>query len=813
MIKRLFNENWHFRNGLDNPMASAFVGNIAGTTSVNLPHDAMLSSERKPENVDEMGIGYFTPTNVEYEKDYFLANEDAGKPVYLEFEGVYSNAVLEINGNVVTRHRFGFTGFAAEISDYLIAGETNRIKVSVLNGVHPNGRYYTGTGIYRDVWIMTGRALHIVPDGVRITTLDADREVATLELAVTLLHKGIGHKQGRLRTQIRNADGTVVAECTTAVNLLSGQQQTIRQRIFVRNPRLWNMDSPYLYRYETILLENEAETDQTEGTFGIRTLKLDPVRGLRINGQPVKLKGGCIHSDNGCIGAVSLADAEDRRVRLLKAAGYNALRTAHNPVGKAFLDACDRHGMLVMEEYADAWTHSKPAFDYSMWMHECWEQDIEDMVRVSYNHPSVIMYSIGNEIMDVGSAISASWGRKYTEKFKALDPTRYVTNGVNVMMANLDKIGKIAKTMGIDLQSGEINNMMAEVGQLMGALVTHPISLAAVEESCEMLDVVGYNYAAHMYEMEHATRENRIFVGTETNPPDLDKNWELVKKHPYVLGDFAWTCWDYLGEPGIGRIDEKGEGFNVYSPYPWIAAYCGDFDMTGYRRPVSYWRETVWGDRSSKPYIAVQRPENIGKDLYISQWSWTDSVRSWTWPGWEGKTTVAEVYADADEVELFHNGNSLGRKPVGDDRHQFYCCWELEYAPGILKAVAYREGMPCGEDVLQTAEDAVLTVSADRQKIPADGQSLCFVEFEYRDRNDTLDLSTAHTVKLEVEGVELLGFGSADPRFDGSYRDTHLPLYEGRALAVLRSCCGSATAKVTATDEQGSVVSLSFAVE
>lgn len=817
MIKQNFNDNWFFRHGLDNPMASAFVGVTAQLTPVQLPHDAMLLSGRSAANTDESGIGYFTPENVEYEKTLTLTPEELSGPVYLECEGVYSNAVIEVNGAVAARHRFGFTGFVTRISDFLKPGD-NRIRISVLNGVRPNGRYYTGTGIYRDVKLMMGRPLHIAPDGVRLTTLEASSELAVIEAVTRLRFDGPGHGKAVWRLRLIDRNGRTAAEAHTMFNIFSGEETVLRQRLYLRNPQLWSCGEPTLYRWECTIEEYGEENraagsseaagpaiiDRAEGSFGVRTLSLDPIHGLRLNGEQIRLKGGCIHSDNAFLGAVSVPEAEMRRIRMLREAGYNAVRTAHNPVSHAFLDACDKYGMLVMEEYADAWTHSKPALDYSIWMEDCWEQDIEDMVRVAFNHPSVILYSIGNEITDVGSDLSARWGRRFTEKFKTLDPTRYVTNGLNIMMANLDKIGAIAADMGIDIQSGEINNMMAQIGQLMGALVTHPISLKAMEESCQLLDIVGYNYAAHMYEAEHQTWPDRIFVGTETNPPDLDRNWELVEKHPYVLGDFAWICWDYLGEPGIGRIEERQEGFNVYAPYPWVAAYCADFDLTGYRRPVSYWREIIWGGRSHEPYIAVQRPENLGKDMYYSQWSWTDSVHSWTWPGCEQKPAVVEVYSDAEEVELFLNGTSCGTKSVGTAEHRCYCKWEIIYVPGTLEAVARIGGQEVGRQTLATVNGAVLTLHTEEpDSRQEDGSRIRFVEIEYRDAAGTLDLAAQHTLTLQAEdGLEILGSGSANPITEESFLRNIHQTFEGRALAIVRMPADGG-GRLIVTDELG----------
>lgn len=805
MIKQSFDEKWGFRDGLDNPMMSAFVAAADETKEVTLPFDAMRFSERKPGNAEEAGIGYYTPANVEFEKTYLPSKEEQGKAIYLEFEGVYANAIIEINGQVVQRHRFGYTGFVVQINDYLKFGQSNKIKVTVLNGIHPNGRYYTGTGIYRDVKLMIGESLHIQPDGVRLTTMEADSKVAAIEVAVAVKNENSGHRKALIKTVLKAKDGTIAASADTILNILSSEEVVIQQKMYVSNPVLWDTEYPNLYTYESFIIENDRVIDCAAGTFGVRTIKLDPVHGLRLNGKTIKLKGGCIHSDNGVIGAVSVADAEERRIRMLKEAGYNAIRTAHNPVGNALLDACDRYGMLVMEEYADAWTHAKPTFDYALWMEECWEEDIESMVRVSYNHPSVIMYSIGNEITDVGTELSACWGRKFIQKLRSIDSTRFITNGINIMMANLDKIMQIAQELDTgNVEVTEINNMMAKMMELMPAINLHPISRNAIKESCDMLDVIGYNYASYMYEKEHEDSPNRIFCGSETNPSALDLNWELVEKNDYIIGDFAWTAWDYIGEPGIGRISEEDEMMNVYAQYPWILAYCGDFDITGFRRPVSYWREIIWGGRNHEPYISVHRPENIGKKMYVSQWSWTDSIHSWTWPGMEGRTTFVEVYSDAEEVELFVNGFSQGRKATDRDVKKCYCKWEVSYEPGELEAIAYIGGFEVGRQSLKTAKNAEMNVYIDKKELRACSNELAFLEIAFIDANGTLDMSVQRKVELEMEGpLELMGAGSGNPMTEENYTDNVHRIFEGRLQAVFRPKEQTGTGTITVREENG----------
>lgn len=788
MEKRNFNSKWMFFNEI-NDLSSDFAGAKQNGYMVDLPHDAMITAGRSSDSITGSGGGYFNAGNYEYVKSYYAPKSDEGKIIYLEFEGIYMNAAVEVNGEFVGKRTNGYTDFVLQIQDYLRFGQENQIKVLVKNNAQPNGRWYTGAGIYRGVHLMIAPEVHIAPDGIRVTTLAADKEIASLDVEIDVAHMGVGHKKQRLHTCIKNAENQIVAQSFTTFNLKSNQTLLVRQHIYLDNPALWNVDTPDLYTCECTIVEDEQEIDHAATNFGIRILQLDNVYGLRINGIATKLKGGCIHHDNGLIGAATFPDAEERRICLLKQAGYNAIRSAHNPISKALLDACDKHGMLVMDEYADCWTHTKNLYDYAFSLTEWWEQDIESMVRKDYNHPSVIMYSIGNEIPDVGQDISAGWGRLFAEKIRSLDHTRYVTNAVNVLLANMDKIGLLAGTAGEnEVEAGEINTVMVSLADMMSQLTTHPIASAAIEESCELLDVIGYNYSADRYELDHEQNKNRIVLGSETSPVHLDYNWDLVLKHGYVLGDFAWTAWDYLGETGIGRTEPGPSQQELAAPYPWVAAYCGDFDITGFRRPVSYWREIIWNGRNHKPYIAVQNPKNIGKEMYVSIWSWTDSLNSWTWPGCEGVRTIVEVYSDAEEVELLLNDKSLGRKSVEDEFKKFYCKWQVPYEQGKLEAIAYINGEVVGRDLLQTAGESHLIIEKEKESLRSKSDELCYIAIEMRDAEGTLDMSENTMITVKLEGpAEILGCGSANPCTTENYTECSHELYQGRLLVVVRA--------------------------
>lgn len=799
MKKTCWNRDWSIRPIL--PILAALGGGKPQPEPVHLPHDAMIGEGRKAENPTRGGCAFFDAKNYDYIKTFTLSQEDRGKLVWLELEGAYGNATVWVNGDFVGECPYGYGDFAFQISDYFRFGQENEVKVTIKNTSQGNSRWYSGAGLFRDVqWIWADSPLHIALDGVRITTLSAGEDLAVLEVETRVQQEGVGLREGQLVTQIYDGEDHLVGEDVTRYTLGSGSQASLRQRIELTNPRLWHPDTPNLYTCRSLLLGEEGEVDREETVFGVRTLSLDSVHGLRINGKTLKLKGGCIHHDNGVLGAATFADAELRRARLMKEAGYNALRSAHHPMGKAMLRACDQLGLVVMDEFTDVWTKSKCDYDYSIHFPHWWEQHVEAMVNKDYNHPCVVMYSTGNEIPEFGSRIGSSWGKKIGDKIRSLDKTRYLTNGINVMFAVMDRIGEIASLLGQEgVEAGEINEMMTNRRKLMDQINNSDVADRFLEESCSGLDIVGYNYAAQRYEREHEKYPYRVFVGSETAPSALDVNWELVEKHGYVIGDFTWTAWEYLGEVGIGRV-QYGDRGSFYGEFPWISSLCADFDLIGCRRPVSYWRETIWGGRGHTPYLSVRNPAHYGEEPLYDMWSWSDSISSWDWNGYEGKKIQVEAYCDGQEAELFLNGDSLGRKPVGNGEHQYFCLWDICYQPGTLEVVSYLEGREVGRYSLQTSGSPRLTAQADREALKAGSDQLCFVTVELRDQQGVLCQDSDRTVTLSLEGPAVLqGSGSADPQTLENYRDPVHRTYHGRLLAVLRAGDAPGLAKLTLT--------------
>jgi beta-galactosidase len=786
MFRVSFNDGWEFRSKVS-PFAE-LGGASLPYRPVTLPHDAMLGQDRiAPDGagLKDGGAGaYFPGGAFEYRKVFSVPEEYRGSRILLEFEGVYRDAMVYINGDYAGQRPYGYSLFRVDAGRFLRFGQDNEIRVEAR--AHQDSRWYTGAGIYRDTWLLTGAPVRIGPDGVRVATPDIDADRAVVEVATRVENDSIAIKTVGIITEILDAAGTVIAADTGQISVLPGEPATARQRLYVAAPRLWSTESPALYTAHVRLADTGGEADAETVTFGIRSLRLDPEHGLRINGETVKLRGACVHHDNGVLGAATIARAEERRVQILKDSGFNAIRMSHHPMSRPMLDACDRLGVLVMDEAFDMWTSAKSDFDYSLHFPQWWERDIEAMVAKDVNHPSVILYSIGNEIPETGSPSGAAWGRKLAEKVRSLDGTRYVTNAVNGMLAVLDDLAAMRSQ---PRENAGINALMADPADMMNAISSSDLVTRRTAESFSVLDVAGINYAEARYDLDRNLFPNRIIVGSETFPTRIDGNWRLVKQHGNVIGDFTWTGWDYLGEAGIGRpqyATADGSRPAFTAPYPHLLAGCGDIDITGHRRPASYYRQIVFGLRR-QPYLAVQRPEHHGQTCTGTPWAWSDSIASWTWPGSEGAPVTVEVYSDADEVEVLVNGRSLGRRPAGEN-HRFRAEFEAVYEPGELVAVAYVGGAETGRHVLRSAVGPVrLRAEADRPVISAGGGDLAYVALALTDAAGTYYTRADRPVTVEVSGPGvLLGFGSAAPSTEERFDATERRTYDGRALAVLR---------------------------
>lgn len=794
MTRTSFNRDWHVR-----PKVSPFAQLQAGAGDarpVTLPHDAIVALARSADAPSGGRTGYFPDGAFEYLKDFDVPEEWRGKRITLEFQGVYRDAMVYVNGTFAAQRPSGYTPFDVALDPFLRYGESNTIRVDAR--AHDDSRWYTGAGIYRDVILRVTELAHLA--GTRITTPDIDDDRAVVEVATTVVNESVETQTLRVGTEIFAPNGDPVTRDSAPITLRPGGSGIVRQRLFVPRPARWSLDDPALHTARTTLEDAYEILEEDTTTFGIRRLQLDPASGLRINGEPVKLRGACIHHDNGPLGAATIARAEERRVQLLKEAGFNAVRSSHNPLSPAMLDACDRLGMLVMDETFDMWTEGKSSFDYSLSFPEWWERDVEALVRKDFNHPSVIFYSIGNEIFETGNALGAEWGRALAEKIRDLDPNRYVTNGINPFVSVLSDVGAMMRDRSGGQESGQAGgvNAMMNAGDFMSRISASAMVSEKTEASFSVLDVAGLNYGDGRYESDRTLFPNRIIVGSETFPPQIAHNWRLVLDNHHVLGDFTWTGWDYLGEAGVGRIQYTDVSPVFEAPYPWISAHVGDIDITGLRRPISYYREVVFGLRT-QPYLAVQRPEVYGREGF-GMWSWSDSISSWSWDVPTGTPIAVEVYSSGDEVELLLNGSAVGRAIPGASK-PFLAEFDLAYEPGELVAVAYRDGVEHRRTSLRSAQGPERIVAvADRSQLRADDTDLSFIAIELRDEHGNLSSARDQVVRVAVEGAGVLqALGTARPATEERFDADQCTTFDGRALAIVRPTgAGAITVSITA---------------
>jgi beta-galactosidase len=798
-----YNEGWNVR-----PKVNRFAelgGMAADWEPVTLPHDAMIGTSRSPA---ANGANAYFPGGVwEYSTTLDRASDDADEAVILEFEGVYRDAVVYVNGSFAAQRPYGYSLFRVPI-DHLLRDGSNDIRVECR--ALEDTRWYSGAGIYRNVWLLRAGRVHIAPDGPVVRTPEIDGDGATITVTTPILNRSTHTARLTLRTDLVDADGEVVASDQTPVITYPNDEVSSRQRLFLAGARPWDPDDPYLYSCRVTVLDGDADIDSVvdseETSFGIRSLALDPRNGLRVNGKQTLLRGACLHHDNGPLGSATLDAAEHRRVRLLKDAGFNALRSSHHPMSRAMLDACDRLGVLVMDETFDMWREPKSDRDYSLRFTDWWQADVEAMVRKDLNHPCVIFYSIGNEIPDEGNLAGVRLGHELADKVRSLDDSRYVTKAVTgFLVADMADFAELRESASAVADSG-VNGAATQINDVMKSIALLPGVTAKTTEPFSYLDVAGYNYMEARYDSDVEQFPHRVIVGTETHPPAIAEGWAGVLRHPSVIGDFTWTGWDYLGEVGVGRVEygdaPSASGMTAFTAdYPWLTAWCGDLDITGCRRPQSYYRETVFGLRRA-PYIAVLRPEHRGRHLvHASPWAFRDVAASWTWPGYESTPVEIEVYSDADEVELLVNGRSCGRSPAGE-KQGFRATFEARYEPGQLEAVAWRNGNPAERTVLRTATGPVrLSLHADRTEITASAGDAAFIEISVVDGANQVHPGGDRSVTVSVAGSGALqGLASANPKSEEPFTASTCTTFEGRALAVVRPT-GDGTITVTVEAE------------
>ncbi len=759
MQKIVFNDNWNFS------------ANDGRSGVISLPHDAMITGKRAADAPTGSALAFFQGGSYVYEKTFTRPQQSH---VVFEFEGVYKNAKVFINGTEAGGVAYGYLPFFVEADKYLVEGE-NTIRVECENMSQPDSRWYTGAGIYRPVWMWTGEQAHILPQGVKVTTLS----YAPAKIQVEVASVGEG-----CTATVAIYDGS---------ELIAEKEATASVEFDIANAKLWSEDTPHLYHAVVTLKQGEKVVDKTEVKFGIRKVEWSN-KGLFINGNYTLLRGGCVHHDNGILGAATYDKSEYRRVRKMKEAGYNAIRSSHNPTSRALLEACDYYGMYVMDESWDMWFHHKCPYDYAKQWRENYLSDLKAMVERDYNHPSVIMYSIGNEVSEPAKEEGVKVTKEMVEYLHNLDSTRPVTGGFNLMIIANAKKGKGIydeenggrkedndKSMN-GMNSTMFNLITSMVGTGMNKSANSKAADEATSPCLDSLDMAGYNYASGRYEMDGKLHPNRLIYGSETFPHDIAKNWEMVKKYPYLIGDFMWTAWDYLGEAGLGAwaYTPDGKGFN--KPYPWLLADCGAMDILGNPNAELFHASAVWNQLEA-PAITVQPVNHPGATPAKGAWRGSNALPTWSWRNCDGNKAIVEVYTDAAVVEVILNGKSLGKKKVKGCK----VTYKTKYQSGRIEAVAYDgAGREISRSELTSAKGATKITLTPEEKEIAVGD-ICYIDVAITDANGILEANADTKLKVSVEGGELLAFGSANPRTEEVYQSGQFTTYYGKALAVVKA--------------------------
>lgn len=757
--KLLFDYKWKFYLG-DTPAAKSKDFNDKHWRTLDLPHDWSIEGKIDPKNPMGGSGGYFPAGIGWYRKTFKAPNDWKGKRVSIYFEGVYMNSEVFINGKSLGVYPYGYSSFSYDLLPYLTFNNDNVIAVRVDNSQQLNSRWYSGSGIYRHVWMTVTDAVHIAKWGVAITTPNVSSEKATVEIK-TLVKNETGLSQTiAVNTWLKDANSKNAGSNQINVVLAANSEKEVIQTISVANPQLWTPETPRLYNAQIHIIKVRNVVDNIDISFGLRSLKFSAENGFQLNGKTVKLNGGCAHHDNGCLGAAAFDRAEQRKVELLKQAGFNAVRTSHNPPSEAFLNACDKMGMMVIDESFDGWRTGKNKYDYSVYFDRWWKTDLTSMVKRDLNHPSVIMWSIGNEIIERKEPQAVATAKMLVGCIHELDPTRPVTSA----MTTWDQDWNIFDPL----------------------MAAH--------------DVCGYNYQLFRAAADHERVPSRVIVQTESYPRDALANWQLVQKNNYIIGDFVWTAIDYLGESGIGRYYYPGETEGEHWTrdfYPFHGAYCGDVDLTGWRKPISHYRSLLYNG-NEKLYMAVKEPNPPSGAIKETLWSVWPTWESWTWPERVGKDIQIEVYSRYPKVRLYLNDKIIGEKPA-TVAQGFIAEFTVAYAPGLLKAVGVDNDKEVESTILKTSGDAAkIQLTADRKEVLANGQDLCYVTVEIVDQAGVFQPNAANLLHFKIEGPGVIaGIANADMKDTDSYVGNARKAWHGRALVVIKSTHGAGDIKLT----------------
>jgi beta-galactosidase len=764
-VQNLFDESWRFFKG-DIGNGESVDLNDAAWRTVQLPHD--WSIEDLPHQSDSV-IGPFSKKSIGatatgytvggtgwYRKHFKLGNI-AGRKFSIYFDGVYMNSDVWINGHFLGHHPYGYTPFYYDLSPYLKQNGDNILAVRVRNE-GKTSRWYSGSGIYRHVWLIGTGPVYVEPWGVYVTTPSVSGNTSTVKIKTGVVN-GLNLSSLKMVTTIRDAKNKIVATVESPIN----SSKEISQTLSVKNAFLWSPESPYLYQAVTEIKQGGKVLDRVVTPFGIRSIDISAEKGFLLNGKNIELRGGCMHHDNGPLGSAAVDRAEERRIELLKKYGFNAVRTAHNPPSQSFLDACDQLGLIVINEVFDQWQRAKNPQDYHLNFDTAWKNDLDAWVLRDRNHPSVVFWSVGNEINERVDSSGLVIAKQLIAEVKRLDNSRYVTNA-------------------------------------LCSFWDHPgYKWDTTAPAFALQDVSSYNYMWKEYESDHQKYPDRIMMGTESYPKLALANWNMVEKHPYVIGDFVWTAMDYLGETGLGhsRLDTGGRRFSLLQIFPWFNGWCGDIDLIGGKKPQLYYRDIVW--RKGTMSMMVHTPIPEGRREIVSDWGWPDEHPHYYFPGSEGKSLQVNVYTRYPQVRLELNGKRIDQKDASPDN--LTATFRINYQPGTLKAIAMRDGKDVDSVVLQTPGKAArIRLTADRSSIKNTRNDLAYVTAEVVDAQGRLVPDAPVLLQFAVAGNgDIVATASASPNDMQSFQKPEHRTFLGKCLVIVRPKGGAGNITLKAT--------------
>lgn len=801
----LFAKNIDFNKGWEFSTDSLIHHKI-----IDLPHD--FSMEIVSATNDETHIGPFSTTSPNgrslgyfmdgtgwYRKVFTVSREDRGKQFSLLFDGAYMETDVMVNGKTLIQHKNGYTPFYVDITSALKAeGQANEIIVKVRN-FGKNSRWFSGSGIYRDVTLVVTEPIHVAQWGTYITTPNISTSSAEVDLKVKVVNDRKQQTSSSVKVIIKDQKGALVTTLHKVLSLAASSQQEVDFQTLIAHPQLWSVDNPSLYNAEIQVLSSTGKVlDFTVQEFGIRSISCSAKTGLLLNGEPILLKGGCVHHDNGLLGAVAYKTAEYRRVRQLKENGYNAVRCAHNPPSKHFLEACDKLGLLVIDEFSDMWEQPKNIDDYAQFFKECWESDLESMLLRDRNHPSIIMWSIGNEIPNWSIADASRLGKQLSDKVRSMDATRLVTQGI----------------------TGAYIHMEWDNSQY----------------TFQHLDVAGYNYLRDKYDSDHEKFPERVIVCTESYPNQSYKYWKDAMEKPYVIGDFVWTALEHLGESGCGssryidqnQAEQQGVAFQtsmgpkegMNPAMMWMGGggnatltadnqkktadkkeekpaeipfwmrpaklpttyinWCGDLDLIGDIKSQGRYRNVMWDISPIEILVHESIPE--GKKETMNLWGWPNEQAIWHWPGHEGKTLQVKVVTKAAKVRLEVNSKIVATQDVGDELTALF--EDVEYQPGNIVAIALdKNGKELESKMLKTpGEPHAVRITREQNNID---NKIVYLHLEIVDKEGNT-VPEKYPLSFQIKGAEFVSAGNGAKDDMYSFRSETPSTYLGNAMLIVR---------------------------